>query len=948
MKKIDLSGEWSFCLDREKVGIASQYYNQTFQDRIVLPATVSTAGKGIPSKEENTGYLTDLYEFEGYTWYSKTVELADVEEKEYFLVLERTRVSHVWIDDIYVGTKNSFCTAHRYRLTPYITGKNRIRITIMIDNTSYPVKGGHMTSPDTQTNWNGITGEIGIEAYNKIYLSGVKIYPDSAKRSIKVEVTLDGVDHCILSAFVSDTEDSNIKKEFMKVEYVIQKGKNSFSYYLEESVITWSEHTPKLYQLNLEIMLLDQEIMLLDQEIMEKYCYLFGFRDFKTAGNYFEINGNRTFLRGKHDGLIFPMTGHAPTDLVSWLNVLGTSKEYGINHYRFHTCCPPEAAFLAADLLGIYMEPELPFWGTVTEEGDENHDEAGQQYLIEEGYRILDEFGNHPSFVMMSLGNELWGSKTRLNQILGDYKSYDSRHLYTQGSNNFQFMPCILENEDFFCGVRFSKERLFRGSYAMCDAPQGHIQTSAPNTVFNYNQMIRPTVLSEAIGTDGMVMIQYGTDTKSVNVEASKELIPHLPVVSHEIGQYAMFPDFSEIKKYTGVLKARNLEVFQRRLEEKGLFSKVEQFFKASGRFAAECYKAELETALRSSELAGMQILDLQDFSGQGTALVGILNAFMENKGVISAEEWRQFCGDRVILAELPKMVFTAGEEVNIGVKLATFHPQKLVNPRVNLSITDGTDTIRSQEVVSQGEFYCGVYHISNFIIKMPDISCPQKLKLNVRIIGYNIENNYDIWIYPEISLWIENSTEILDKVVMVTGDFSEARNYLEHGKKVLLYPNCLDDNNSVQGTYCTDFWCYPMFRSISESMGKPVPVGTHGLLIQKDHSIFKFFPTKIHTTAQWYDIVSNSRAMIMDGSDIEPIVWTIDNFERNHKLGNLFEAKVGVGRLFVCTSNLRKLQDSYPARWLEYSILQYMSSEEFEPNVEIRIEELMNRRIEG
>ena len=70
-------------------------------------------------------------------------------------------------------------------------------------------------------------------------------------------------------------------------------------------------------------------------------------------------------LRGKHDGLIFPKTGYAPTDVNEWLRVLGIAKSYGINHYRFHTCCPPDAAFTAADLLGIYMEPELPFWGTI-------------------------------------------------------------------------------------------------------------------------------------------------------------------------------------------------------------------------------------------------------------------------------------------------------------------------------------------------------------------------------------------------------------------------------------------------------------------------------------------------------------------------------------------------------------------------------------------------------
>nr|WP_330377443.1 glycoside hydrolase family 2 TIM barrel-domain containing protein [Cellulosilyticum ruminicola] len=295
------------------------------------------------------------------------------------------------------------------------------------------------------------------------------------------------------------------------------------------------------------------------------------------------MNDRPIFLRGKHDGLIFPLTGFAPTDLESWLHTLETAKSYGINHYRFHTCCPPEATFEAADRLGIYMQPELPFWGTITVPGEENHNQAEQDYLIEEGFRILRHFGNHPSFVMMSLGNELWDSQFILNKILGDYKAFDSHHLYVQGSNNFQFSPYILENDDFFSGVRFSHDRLFRSSYAMCDAPQGIIQTMAPGTHYNFDESIHPTEImayqtklahssNDSSPTKQTIEIQYGTDVKTVSLsEINDALIPQIPVVSHEVGQYETFPNFDEIQKYTGSIKAKNLEVFRDRLEEKGL-----------------------------------------------------------------------------------------------------------------------------------------------------------------------------------------------------------------------------------------------------------------------------------------------------------------------------------------------------------------------------------------
>ncbi len=922
MRKIDLKGIWSFCLDGEKKGLSENYFQKAFDDEIILPATVSTAQKTRPSDEINTGYLTDPYSFEGFTWYSKTVDLDDTDGKEYFLVIERTRVSHLWVDGVYVGSNNSLCTPHRYYITPY--AKKEIKLTIMVDNTSYPVKGGHMTSPDTQTNWNGITGGIYIEESNKAYLSGIKLYPDAQKKLVRIKAVLNGDEKCALSVFAFDD-----KSEFKKTEYFLLKGENDFTYFLDDNAECWSEYNPHLYRLRLS---LKGET----GTFLDEYELSFGLRDFKAAGKYFEINGKRTFLRGKHDGLVFPLTGHAPTDVESWLKVLGKAKEYGINHYRFHTCCPPDAAFEAADILGIYMEPELPFWGTVTEEGDENHDEKAQQYLIDEGFRILDEFGNHPSFVMMSLGNELWGSKNRLNTILGLYRKYDSRHLYTQGSNNFQFVPCILDNEDFFCGVRFSRERLFRGSYAMCDAPQGHIQTAAPNSNHNYDSFIRPSSVSDGETESGDITIQYGTGTKTVKADALQEIVPHVPVVSHEIGQYAMFPDFSEIEKYTGVLKARNFEAFRKTMAEKGMLHLADRFFKSSGRFAAECYKAEIETAIRSNELAGFQILDLQDFPGQGTALVGILNAFMENKGVISAEEWREFCSQTVLLAEFSQFIFQTGEEVSIPVKLAHFGCDKISAPQLRLKISDGKEEFVCEENKLTGEYGSGVHTLTEFKVKMPSFVIPKKLFVEVIILNSDIKNSYNIWVYPEISK-DESCSEII-----VAKDVNTALNALENGKNVLLYPENLNDKNSIEGTYCTDFWCYPMFRTISESMGKPVPIGTHGLLVENTHPVFNAFPSECYSTPQWYDIVSNSRAAILDKSGIEPVVFDIDNFERSHKLGIIFETRAGKGKLLVCTCNLDSLKDSLPAKWLRHSIIKYMRSDDFNPKYEASFEELI------
>lgn len=454
MEKINLHGRWNFQLYKNKTGINEQLFNKNLNDEIILPTTTSEAGKGIENTDKEIGFLTDMHKFEGYAWFSKEVHFPEInEEKHIELVLERTRITHVWVDSEYAGTNNSLCTSHHYDLTPYIKNSTH-KITIMVDNTDYPTAGGHMTSPDTQTNWNGITGEIAINIKNKIRLSNVKLYTDVENNKVVVKGKIIGCSSCIISLQAYDD-----KEVYSEKQYSVTQSDFSAQYIMDGKLKLWSEYTPDLYNMKIKISK--------DNQIISEETYSFGMREFKTTEKNFIINGKKTFLRGKHDGMIFPLTGYAPTDVETWIKVLKKAKEYGINHYRFHTCCPPDAAFTAADLVGIYMEPELPFWGTITTEGDENHDEKMQQYLINEGFRILDEFGNHPSFVMMSLGNELWGSKEVLNSILKRYKDYDNRHLYVQGCNNFQWAPCILEEDDFFTGVRFSGKRLFRGSYQL-------------------------------------------------------------------------------------------------------------------------------------------------------------------------------------------------------------------------------------------------------------------------------------------------------------------------------------------------------------------------------------------------------------------------------------------------------------------------------------------------
>ena len=880
MNKIDLSGKWQLYMDKSCKENIPEHYD----DEIVLPDTTSHAGKGELNTERASGYLTDPHKFEGFAWFRREVEIpADSEGKDLFLRLERTRMSVLYIDGNKTGENDSLCTSHIYPLPKLSVGKHIF--DICVKNVGYPTKGGHMTSPDTQTNWNGITGAIEIGIRPKVRIDELKVLAETDRNNVVFSCTAS--EAC--EAYVTVENNATMTVQ-------LKKGLNTVRYSPETPLPEWDEFSPIVLKLHVSAN-------------GEMQTVPFGIRKLETKGRKLYVNGREAFLRGKHDGMLFPLTGYSPTDVDSWLKVMKTAKDFGINHYRFHTCCPPDAAFTAADILGIYMQPELPFWGTIE---DNMNDE--QKYLVEEGSRILREFGNHPSFVMMSLGNELWGSKDVLNDILARYKAEDDRHLYTDGSNNFQFWPTVLDNADFLSGVRLSQDRLYRGSYAMCDAPQGFIQTDAPNTVHNYDSVIVPNSLGET-SEGGKILIQYGTGVKEVEAGSTAMFIPEVPVISHEVGQYETYPDYSETEKYTGALKAENIALYKEKAGAKGFSEFTDKFFHASGALAVDCYKREIEAALKSEELSGFQLLDIQDFTGQGTALVGVLNSLMEPKGTVTSEEWRHFCNSSVVMAEFEKFVFSAEENVEFGVTLFNTDPSFSAR-RISYTIEcDGSVELYGH-IRIKGE---GRVRRLGKVTFTADNDVPARYTLKLAVEGTEINNSYEFMVYPKTDVRISEQEIVCgEKAVKIVKDIKKAEKLLQSGEKVICIPPAKD---KLPGTYCTDFWCYPMFRSISESMNKPVPIGTMGLLIDNNSKLFNEFPTTEHSEPQWFNIVMHSHCEDLDGTDIIPTVWAIDNPDRAKKLGILYELEAENGKLIVCTSRLWEIADKPEVKWFARSI---------------------------
>lgn len=853
MMKIDLSGQWQVKLDAEKQETMPQAYPET----MMLPGTTSAAGLGMPNPAKETGCLTDAYRFEGAAWFMRTFTAGDWTGEQTMLTLERTRKTTVYLDGRPIGHQESLCTPHRYFLPPVHAGEHTL--VIRVDNTDYPTRGGHLTSPDTQSNWNGITGEISLTVAHTL-LTDLTVRPDLRRGCLRVHGHIigapDGVAGIVLPG---------------QMEHLLpyRRGVLDGECPLKGNEAFWDEAHPEIHTISID----------LDGDVYET---TFGLRDVRTVGRRLLINGRETFLRGKVDNLLYPKTGYTPTDVASWMTILGIAKEYGINHYRYHTACPPDAAFTAADLLGVYMAPELPFWGTVAEEGEEGYDERERDFLFQEGFRILREYGHHPSFLWLSLGNELWGSKDVLNRMMRAYREADDTKLYSSGANNYQFVPDVLDEENVFVGVRLGRERLIRGSYAMCDAPQGIVQTTAPESVSNYDASIVPETLGQS-GEAGKVQIQYGTGVKEVDAQSADALIPDVPVISHEVGQYVFYPDFSEIPHYTGPLKPRNIEAMRENLERAGLYGEHEAFFRQTGHLAVECYKREIETLLRSREVSGFQLLDLQDYTGQGMALVGVLNAMMENKGLISAEEWREFCAGTVVLGEFASFTGMMGEDIRFDVQISECDPEKQ-HTCIRCTLMDGERELYACDVTP------GARHgrLTDAVSVTFPAECYRDA-MQERITGLTVvltledgtRNHYPIWLIPPIDIRI--TREGIEKDGRMVA-FVSAEEKADGA--AIVVPSA---EGQLPAEYCTDFWCYPMFRSISESMGKPVPVGTMGLSIDTASPLLKRFAQEDYTTPAWYAILQTAHVQRLP-ADIHPAVQMIDNTERCARLGILYQ----------------------------------------------------------
>jgi hypothetical protein len=909
--RIPLEGNWGLQLDTAGAGIAPDWLTKSCTDSLFLPGTTDMGKKGTYNTDMTlTTSLSREYVFEGKALYTKQVDIPEEwDGTSVRLVMERTKPTTIWIDGKEVGANNDISTAQQYDLSSYLfPGTHTVAILVDNGKQAVPEKvygSSHAYSASTQTNWNGIIGDFYLESVPLCGIDDIQLYPDVAKKVVTARVTLrnpdKGVGKGILSFYAEAwNTDKQHKTPVQTIEVDWTKPEQEFELALGDKALLWSEFTPALYRLSVSLKT--------DQSVDTEQA-TFGLRDFKAKGRQFTMNGKVTFLRGKHDACVFPLIAHTAMDVETWRHYFQVAKQYGINHYRFHSWCPPEACFEAADIEGIYLQPELPVWGNIDIDDTELCD-----YLLKEGRNLHRAYSNHASFVMFGLGNEMSGEEG-LAMLIQTFKKEDNRHIYASGSNNYLGFKGKQADEDYFTTCRVGREddKQFnthaRASFSFADAYDGgYLNHTYPNSEMDFS---------------------------------SANALCDVPIISHETGQFQVYPNYEEIKKYTGVLKPRNFEIFKKRLEEAGMIDQAHDFMMASGKWSALLYRADIEMNLRTPEWGGFQLLDLQDYPGQGSAYVGILDAFMESKGLIAPEEWRHFCSEVVPLFCTEKFCWTNDEALTGEVEIANYSESDLNGKQLSWVLTDSKQQVLDKGVlplqVKQGE----LAKVGTLKPAIASVRKAEKVTLALSIDGTPYRNDYSLWIYPAADKEVTPSEDIC-----VTDDLDAHLKYLTEGGKVLWFPSKdKHKDQTVGGLFQTDYWNYRMFRTICENLDRPVSPGTLGILTDPGHPALADFPTEFHTNWQWFPIIKQSYPMILDrlSDDYRPIVQVIDNVERNHKLGLLFEFKVGNGKLLVCMSDLKAVQDKPEARQFYRSILEYMESPAFAPSYSLSAKDLQD-----
>lgn len=975
MRLVDLTTKpWQLMLPGEK--------ETSLNKMVYLPGTLDEFGVGHEDRLDNSCHpdettaqsfdddviatrFTRKHTYEGPAYFEQEITIAPAEKCRTFFEIERARCVRVYLDGEEISSyeEQTISTPHVFELTGH-EGIHRLRVE---SDNSYPglphdaIVYSSAATDETQTNWNGLLGYIRLREENKSFLSQVCVYPKKDGCELRVELDVDAPKNDMVTEneyIISVLLESLALEEPYYTSMGFFYGKNTLSIHakLSEDAQKWDEYESHLYDLKATIRMLTMEEFEAERKeyaafedkdkidvtkintnrgtLLDEKTVCFGIRTFGDDGyGHLSLNGRRIFLRSEANCAEFPETGYIPMEKEAWKNILQTYKDYGINMVRFHSHCPPEAAFFAADEMGILMQPELSHW-------DPKHafefDESFSYYQ-KELRQIIKALANHPSFVMLTFGNELHCGAlgtSRMHKMLQDAKKQDPTRLYANASNAHYGNEGCDEESDFYASQSFYNYRI-RGTLA------GNPET--PEEAAKVDAYEKANGKLAKVNIKGYINNQY-PNAKTNFDETLRKIREQYkkPVFSFEVGQFEVLPDFDELAHFKGISDPANYRRIQRMVREKGLEPVWKKYVEATGELSRLCYREEIEAAMRTKDLSGISLLGLQDFPGQGTALVGMLDSHLEPKPFDFAkpEKFRAFFKEQLVLVGLEKYTYEEGETLCADVQIANYGKTDCAG---DLEWTlwaympnEELDSVRKVAVKSghMSAVSCPKGTLSKagtLKIELNNkITAPVRCDLTVKIA--DAVNSYPIWIYKS------ELPKCPESVYETTKLDLQAKKVLDNGGIVYYSPKSEESSfhNSIRAQFSTDFWSVGTFGRQEGAMGQ---------LIQKDHLLFKEFPTESHTNWQWWPM-ANQRAVILPDTVKQPfdaIITEMDSYAFLRPMAQLFECRVGNGKLLYSTLGLQDLQQYPEGKALLRSIYKYLDLETFAPKQSIEWETLVS-----
>ena len=327
------------------------------------------------------------------------------------------------------------------------------------------------------------------------------------------------------------------------------------------------------------------------------------------------------------------------------------------------------------------------------------------------------------------------------------------------------------------------------------------------------------------------------------------------------------------------------------------------EYHAASAKLNRLIYKEEVESFLRTPSCAGLQLLNIQDYTGQGEALVGWRDPFYELKsGFKGMAPFSNVWGPVSFLARFPRFTYVAGETFRAKLQIRNLTEKTLPKGMKYFYVIAG----KRGEVTLPEDIEAGaVKTVATVERKLTDamVKARQTLRFG--------HNEWNFWVYPR------EEKCALPAGVVETSDIAVMKKALAEGKTVLYLGSSF---KSAKGKFKSIYWSTRWFQIPNTT------AAALGTWFDVRHPALSGFVTDDFTDWQWYSLAQGATIHALKGlpKDYRPIALSVNDFHFSDLTSTMFEALVGKGRLFVCGYDLSA--SSPESKRLRNSVYAYLA----------------------